>query len=239
VTMSVIGATEGRFLPVRFTEVANGQALNGLEIGPRVAAPQTVFYENLLLHAAVFHRLQILFSLKAQEESKEAVELAKSDPTTAPYVKFMKSHGKPIAVLSTDLLQLTPSAGDPFGIKLGILRLQTALKNGNPVSIAIAHAALLEKLEIPTLTDKEIITPLIVLCGREQDSTLAEFSAKESLPVVLVNMELIEKILVTEDPDELRALAEKYFQNIAACGDETASNPQNSQGLVKEGQWAY
>jgi hypothetical protein len=147
VTMSVVGTPKGRFLPVRFTEVANGQALNGLEIGPRVAAPQTVFYENLLLHAAIFRRLHALFSLKAQDESKEAAKLAEDHPLAAPYVKFIKSHGKPIADLSIDLLNLTSSAGDPFGIKPGILRLQTALKNGNPISIAIAHAALLEKLD--------------------------------------------------------------------------------------------
>lgn len=102
---------------------------------------------------------------------------------------------------------------------------------------ALEQPELLEKLDIPSLSDKETITPLLVLVGREQDSTLGEFSREESLPVVLIDMELIGKILVTEDPGMLRALADKYFQNIAASGDVSANSPQG-QGIVKEGQWA-
>jgi len=50
-------------------------------------------------------------------------------------------------------------------------------------------------------------------------------------------MELIGKILATDNREELRRLADEYFQNIKTCG-EISSSPQADQGVVKEGQWA-
>jgi hypothetical protein len=100
---------------------------------------------------------------------------------------------------------------------------------------ALEQPELLKELDIPLLNDKKTITPLMVLVGRDQDPTLEEFSKEESLPVVLIDMELIGKILATESRDELRALADKYFQNIATCGEVSSSPPQD-QGVVQEGQ---
>jgi hypothetical protein len=102
---------------------------------------------------------------------------------------------------------------------------------------ALEEPELLKELHIPLLNDKKIITPLMVLVGREQDPTLEEFSKESSLPVVLIDMELIGKILGTDNREELRKLADEYFQNIKTCG-EISSSPQADQGVVKEGQWA-
>jgi hypothetical protein len=95
-----------------------------------------------------------------------------------------------------------------------------------------------EKLEIPSLNEKESIRPLMVLAGRQQDSTLAEFSKQESVPVIVVDMDLIEKILNTEDPDELRKLADTHFRDIAECGAIERAMPLENPPLT-EGQWVY
>jgi hypothetical protein len=102
---------------------------------------------------------------------------------------------------------------------------------------ALEEPELLKELDIPLLKDRKTITPLLVLVGRDPDQTLQEFSKEESLPLVLIDMELIGKVLATESREELRLLADKYFQNIATCGESTPTPPQD-QGVVQEGQWA-
>ena len=90
-----------------------------------------------------------------------------------------------------------------------------------------------EKLDLPILKDYATITPFLVLAGRAQDPSLATFAEEESLQVAVVEMEVIEKILVTEDPVKLRELAVKYFSE--KCGDESLITPADTH-LVKEGQ---
>ncbi|HET9792139.1 MAG TPA: hypothetical protein VFR08_12615 [Candidatus Angelobacter sp.] len=155
VTMAAVGAPLGRFLPVRFTEVFNGHALNGLEIGPRTEKPEIAFREDLLSHASVFRRLAALFHLNdATQESQEAARLSHEKLSPQEYVKFVKANSTRVSHLAGELISIGHS-GDPFGVAAAVMRFQNAASAGNPLSLAIAHAALLEKLDaFATMLDK-------------------------------------------------------------------------------------
>jgi hypothetical protein len=147
VTMAAIGAPIGRFLPLRFTEVSGGRTLNGLEIGPRAAKPEIAFREDLLLQASVLRRMAALFHMNgAEQESQEAAHYSHTGLSPQEYLKFVKAHAAALSKLSGELITIG-HAGDPFGVAAAVTRFQKAAGAGNPVSLAIAHAALLEKLD--------------------------------------------------------------------------------------------
>lgn len=95
---------------------------------------------------------------------------------------------------------------------------------------------LCQKVEVVSLINKEV-EPLMVLSGRDQDESLAQFSQEHFLPVVTIEMAMIDRILALADVDELRALAQKYFPRLAANrdGSSAASEEHLTEG---KGQWA-
>ncbi len=102
---------------------------------------------------------------------------------------------------------------------------------------ALEFPAVREMLDLPILKDTETVNAILVLAGRAQDPSLEAYATKESLPVAIVEMEGIEKILKTQDPGELRELADQYFHDLKTFGNQSLMVAPD-QGLVKEGQWA-
>jgi len=148
VTLTVMPQTPlGLFFPIRFTEIVNGQAVNGLDVGPRVAPQEVAFHENLLSHASVFRRLAALYSFKqAAVESEDAAKLSRTTLEAEGYLKFVHAHTAAIGVLAEEMIKIG-QRGDPFALRPALTRLQTALAANNVLSVDVAHAALLEKLD--------------------------------------------------------------------------------------------
>ena len=67
------------------------------------------------------------------------------------------------------------------------------------------------------------IKPLMVLVGLGQDESFAAFSQKASLPVVVLDAEVVRQVLATNDSEQLKEFARQRLQGIDATHAATSS----------------
>jgi hypothetical protein len=100
---------------------------------------------------------------------------------------------------------------------------------------ALQLPTIAEKLETVHLAGKHV-EPLLVICGRQQDPSLTQYSAEENLSVVPIDMATINRVLNLTDDGEIKALAQQYFAGLAGTVLETVAKPEE-QATEKQGQW--
>jgi hypothetical protein len=139
---------EGEILPVNFYEMVGGIPVNGFAIAARPAPMSRVIRDNLELHRSVYTRLSAGFNLDgSQAEAGEAQKLREQRETTsADYLKFLRAHIPYVEGSLRDLIK-SQQADDPFGSAGAVRILGEAIRSGQAERAAVAHTALLNKLD--------------------------------------------------------------------------------------------
>jgi hypothetical protein len=178
---------EHEMLPVSFSQVDGDRVVNGFAFGIRPSPLPTVVAQNLHYHADTFDRLAATAgSAEAKRESAAAAALlAKGEPTTDAYVRFMRDHQAAIAAITARLVQSKAAATDPVGMAVTTRELGEAVSKGDASAIAASHLALLERLS--TLQTMRLLAegnPFdIVQMVRWQHDLYATRPALSALPV--------------------------------------------------------
>lgn len=151
-TTLAAGAKEGELFTAGLTETDANLNLNGVEIGVRAASEQEQIKSSLRYHAAVFHRIAALYdSAVAKELADAAAKLSKEEVSGEAYTRFVTESLARMKSESSKLL----GAGDPFGVNAAIARLEKLMSKPQPTYVAVAHAALLNKVDTTiSLLDK-------------------------------------------------------------------------------------
>jgi len=145
VTLSANGGPQDELLPAYFTETRGSLNLNGIGIGLQPVSLASSIGETLAFHAAVFHRLAALFGTPgAGSLGDAAVQLRKENPDAGPYLGFVRNSAAAMAAAGASLLK----GADPLGVKAASARLDKALAGGDAGQVDVAHAALLQKLDV-------------------------------------------------------------------------------------------
>jgi hypothetical protein len=138
----------GQPVPVVFEEMLGSTVLNGLTIAVLPSSLSDAIRTNLELHAGVFARVAALFDWgEAEQESQAAQELLRKQrlaPKT--YLGFLASHAPTIGALVAKARELADGT-DPFGTQRSLREVTRRAKGSDGESTAVAHAALLHKLD--------------------------------------------------------------------------------------------
>jgi hypothetical protein len=139
---------EGEILPVNFSEMVGGAAVNGFTIAARPSSMSRVIRNNLESHRAVFTRMAAGFDAPgAREEADAAQKLNTEKPLTeVEYLGHLRSH---LNVVERALTHVRggEQQGDVFGTAEALNALTSALKSGNAERAAVAHLTLLNRLD--------------------------------------------------------------------------------------------
>jgi hypothetical protein len=138
----------GQAVSVVFEEMLGSTVLNGLTIAVLPSSLSKAIRTNLELHAGVFARIAALFELgEAEQESKAAQELlGKRRLAPKTYLAFLASHARTIGSLVSRARELADGT-DPFGMQRSLNEVIRTVKAGDGGSAAVAHAALLHKID--------------------------------------------------------------------------------------------
>jgi hypothetical protein len=139
---------EGEIVGVQFLEMVGNEAVNGFDIGARPASIDRVIRERLELHRSVFERLAAGFEMPGAAQEAAAVQRLLARETVAPkeYTAFLARRLAAIAEMQRKLLA-SHKAGDPFRVVKALTALRKAAKAGRTEAVAVAHSALLNKLD--------------------------------------------------------------------------------------------
>ena len=138
------GAKAGELLTLGLTEVDGNLVRNGVRVGARAGSADDAIRDAIAFHGAVFHRIAALYDSADARELAEAAGRLRGDELRGDgYIKFIEAHFGQIRSESGKLLK----TGDPFGVDGALTRLQGLLPKRQPTYIAVAHAALLNKLD--------------------------------------------------------------------------------------------
>jgi hypothetical protein len=93
-----------------------------------------------------------------------------------------------------------------------------------------------EKVAGASLSNKNVI-PLLIICGRKQDPSLAEFLREQELQVVMLDSEAMNLLPAIRSDAELIAFGEKYFPQMARTA--VATGIESDMPVIRKGeQWA-
>ena len=79
---------------------------------------------------------------------------------------------------------------------------------------ALSFYALNSRVNVPYLLDHNVHA-LMVLCGRTADQSLVEFSDEERVPVVTLDMKVIDEVMETKDDELVKKLATEHLGFLA------------------------
>lgn len=138
---------EGDVVGVHFSELVGNAAVNGFTIAARPSSLERVIRDRLALHRSVFARIETFGTPGADFEVRAAERLRRREKLLPrEYVAFVTQHLKPIVRIQQELIA-KEKAGDPFGAARGVTALRQAVAGKRADAIAVAHSALLNKLD--------------------------------------------------------------------------------------------
>ncbi|HEV2913228.1 MAG TPA: hypothetical protein VGX92_07920 [Pyrinomonadaceae bacterium] len=139
---------EGETLGVNFYEMVGNTAVNGFTIAARPSPMGRVTRDNMEMHRSVFTRLAAGFNMPGAREEAELVQRYAGEGSLKDdeYLKLLIER----ASMLEKALGLAVSAGgqrDEFGGAEALKALRGAVEAGRAPEAAVAHAALLNKLD--------------------------------------------------------------------------------------------
>jgi hypothetical protein len=139
---------EGETLGVNFYEMVGNVAVNGFTIAARPSPMGRVIRDNMEMHRSIFTRLAAGFDMPGAREEAELAQRYAGERSLKEdeYLKLLAEH----ASVLEKALGLAVGAGgtrDEFGIAEALKTLRGAVEAGRPPEAAVAHAALLNKLD--------------------------------------------------------------------------------------------
>ncbi len=139
---------EGELLPVHFSEMAGGAAVNGFTIAARPSAMGRVIMDNVGSHRSVFTRMAAGFGAPAARAEADTAQklVGEKSLTEGEYLSYLRLH----LHQAEDALTYVQSGSDRedvFGTKAALNALISAVKSGDAERAAIAHATFLNRLD--------------------------------------------------------------------------------------------
>ncbi|HEX4965773.1 MAG TPA: sialidase family protein [Thermoanaerobaculia bacterium] len=144
-TFQTSGGKEGDTLPVELQEMVGNTPVNGFTLAAQLASINTVILQNLEIHRSVLTRLAAGgFDPQAQKEADAAASLLKlgDQVTESQYSDFVKSSS-----LTSLASRYLGTGADLFSIQKAISGLTSAVGSGVVDQVAVAHPALLNRLD--------------------------------------------------------------------------------------------
>ena len=141
-TLDAPPAAEGQMLTVHFSEMAGDAIVNGFAIAVQSAPLDRVIQANLAFHRSLCVRVAALFK-EAQAKKEQPVPNA-LDP--GAYEAFLQQHLGPMKEAMQHVLK-EGQPGDSLGLAAALKSLETAIPEKDVGVMAVAHAALLYKLD--------------------------------------------------------------------------------------------
>lgn len=138
---------EGETLGVNFYEMVGNSAVNGFTIAARPSSMGRVMRDNLEMHRSVFTRLAAGFDMPGAREEAELAQKYAGEKSLREdeYVKLLAARS---SVLEKALGLAVNSGGrDEFAGGEALSSLRGAIEAGRAPEAAVAHAALLNKLD--------------------------------------------------------------------------------------------
>ena len=138
----------GEILPIYFFEEVGNTVVNGFAIAAQPAPMPRVIPRNLELHRSAFTRLAAGFGVEeAMKEAEVALRLLKKkEVSDKEYAEFLRAQLPAVSRFLDDLIK-AQRAGDPFVLAAALKTLRTSLDGGDAEPAAVAHTALLNKLD--------------------------------------------------------------------------------------------
>jgi hypothetical protein len=247
---------EGELPPVGFVQADGKEHVNGFGFIVRRAPLATVATENLRHHADTFSRLATALGVgEAKGESAAAAALVKKgEVSDAGYLAFLSEHQGRIAAIVRSF-RYGRAKHHPVGLKSAMQTLAAAIADKNPRAAAVAHLALLERLDVAqSMRLLARGNPLdIVQMVRWQRELYATRPALKTLPVaggVVKRSDAFLATAVASKPDtrryaRLMSESMRDFRATAAAlkksgvdlsrplGVLEKTNPSNAAGLEK------
>ncbi|HEX3125916.1 MAG TPA: hypothetical protein VH394_01165 [Thermoanaerobaculia bacterium] len=152
-------------VPIDFTELDRGNAVNGFTILARPAPLADVIADDLRNHVQVFNRLAAAFGVSGGKAEAEAAAslLQVRRITTARYLAFLKQHVLPMTAV-VQPLAARGGRDDAFGALAALRKLGTAAGQGQAEQAASEHGMLLRRLDsLATMLQKAQGDPADVL----------------------------------------------------------------------------
>jgi hypothetical protein len=139
---------DGEVLPVHFFEIVDRTIVNGFAVGARLSAIPGVIRETLSLYRSILTRLAAGFGMAECEEAAAEVRRLLDDRrvSEAVYVRLMRDRSHFVEATVRRLLR-DQRAGDAFRVAAAARVLVGYLKAGRADAVAVAHTALLNKLD--------------------------------------------------------------------------------------------
>jgi hypothetical protein len=160
-------------LPILFEEVVGNAVVNGFAIAPVPSPMATAMRHNLELHQFRFARTAAAFDVKQGRRLSAATRrlLSQKRITGAAYLAFLGDLQDGMKEAVGELL--AKGAGDPFGLKAALTRLEKAVAAGSAEQAVPAHLCFLGGLDaFQTMLQLEAGDPASVLHNVEWQRAL-------------------------------------------------------------------
>jgi hypothetical protein len=92
---------------------------------------------------------------------------------------------------------------------------------------ALQHPEVSERLQLPSLTNKDV-QPLLILVDRRHGDGLVAFSNEEHVPIETIKRELVDEALATDSQENLVRLAQACFRHLKQSKAESSTEFSNN-----------